>query len=170
MKEPAVFDLMGAVGPDAPTEIAENGAKQSASPFAATLFPPYALLGVAEVLKDGAEKYGAWNWLGISAEEHLNHAIVHTYLHLLHDESEGLIGHLLRVATRANMALHVEIARIIAERKGETNLKQTIDDALKEFDLAKGYIVKTCPNCQSQARYYNGTKEFLCLNCKTFVK
>lgn len=163
MKEPGVFDLSKVGGPEAPTEVAANGAKQSASPFRPTLFPPYAFLGVSEILKNGALKYEAWNWLNIPCDEHLDHMLVHTNLHILKDESEGLLGHLLRVATRANMALHVEIARIIAERKGIT-APALLAEVVKSN--MKGKIVKTCPHCQETGEYAFDLKLFLCNKCK----
>ena len=46
------------VQPDVPTEINENGGRQSATPYAFHFLPPHALFAAAEVAKYGAEKYG----------------------------------------------------------------------------------------------------------------
>ena len=61
----------------------EQGGKQSKIPGRYDLLPPIALGEIAVVLGEGAEKYGEWNWLGISTLSHLNHAIRHlvAYLH-----------------------------------------------------------------------------------------
>lgn len=170
MKEPAIFNLAGVVGPDAPIETAANGAQQSASPFRPTLFPPYAFLAISEVVKLGAEKYEAWNWLKISTLEHMDHMLVHSFMHVLEDDSEGLIGHLLRVATRANMALHVEIAKIIQERKIKVKevvavSAEIIAKELHAQESMKGKIVKTCPHCQLSSSYAFAMKRYLCAGC-----
>lgn len=97
------------VGPDAPTVENTNGAKQSQSPYEARLLPMRALLEIAKVLKSGAEKYGEENWRGLSVSEHLNHDLVHVMAHLAGDRSEGDVGHLVRHACRALMALEMAL-------------------------------------------------------------
>lgn len=83
------------VGPDAPTEIKPNGAKQSDSPYRLDLIPPKALLNTAAILKQGAVKYGENNWRGLSVEDNLNHALVHIYAYLASDRQDDHLGHAL---------------------------------------------------------------------------
>lgn len=71
----------------------ETGAKQSKSFYRCDLLPPHAILRVAEVLHHGAEKYGAWNWLPIPFDEHLNHALIHLFAFQAGDTSEDHLGH-----------------------------------------------------------------------------
>lgn len=91
------------VGPDAETVTNAKGAKQSAVPYRMDLVPPRALLDVARVLNDGAEKYGEWNWTGLSIADHLNHALVHIEAHLAGDRSDD---HLAHATCRLLFALH----------------------------------------------------------------
>lgn len=104
VKVPAPPFQVNGVGPDAPIETTENGAKQSATPFAATSLPPKALLAIAAVQKGGDDKYGADNWRELPIVDHLNHAQVHYLAHMAGDTSEK---HLEHYATRALMALEL---------------------------------------------------------------
>lgn len=90
------------VGKDAPTVTNATGGKQSHSPYRADLLPPHALLAVAEVLKHGADKYGANNWQAITVAENLNHALVHLLAIQAGDTSDE---HLEHAATRILFAL-----------------------------------------------------------------
>lgn len=92
------------VGKDAETVVNENGAKQSAMPYRCDLMPPLADLHVAGILAEGSKKYGEWNWLGIPAHEHINHALIHIRAFFAGDSSDDHIGHF---ACRAMMALEV---------------------------------------------------------------
>lgn len=85
--------LIPGVGPNAPTSILPNGAKQSASPYRLDLIPPLSLFDVATVLAYGATKYGVDNWRGISVEDHLNHALQHIYAFLAGDRQDNHLGH-----------------------------------------------------------------------------
>ena len=77
------------VQPDVPTEVNENGGRQSATPYAFHFLPPHALFAAAEVAKYGAEKYGETllnrNYKKIPPEEHVNHAIQHLFAYLAGD-------------------------------------------------------------------------------------
>ena len=68
------------IQPDVPTEVNENGGRQSATPYAFHFLPPHAMFAAAEVAKYGAEKYGETlfdrNYKKIPPEEHVNHAIL----------------------------------------------------------------------------------------------
>lgn len=54
-----------------------NGGKQSFIKGRYDILPFVALKSVAEVLAEGADKYGEWNWHDIESKYHLNHAIKH---------------------------------------------------------------------------------------------
>lgn len=86
-------NMIADVGPDAPIETAANGAKQSRTPARMDIFPPLAALHVGGILKEGAAKYGEWNWLGIPVNEHINHAMIHLLAHIAGDASDDHIGH-----------------------------------------------------------------------------
>lgn len=91
-----------------PTVINEHGAKEAATPFRFDLVPPLALAEVAEILAEGAKKYGEGNWRGLSIETNLNHALQHIYAHLSGDENER---HLSHAACRLMFALDIYIHR-----------------------------------------------------------
>jgi hypothetical protein len=113
-----------AVGPDAEVITNEAGAHQSHVPFRFDLIPPGALFAVAEILSQGAEKYGAENWRGITDPAvHANHSLAHFYSWLCGDDSEGTpLEHLARAFCRAAFALEMEVLRLRAG--GPQRLKQ----------------------------------------------
>ncbi len=90
------------VGPDAPIVTAANGAKQSHTPYRCDLLPAKSLLHIANILDAGAKKYGANNWRGLPAEDHINHALVHILAHEAGDTQDDHLGH---AACRMLMAL-----------------------------------------------------------------
>lgn len=94
------------VGPDASTETNEHGASQSKALYAFTSLDPHALFRVAATAAFGDAKYGVDNWRGISALDHLNHALTHIHAHLADDTSDD---HLAHAACRMLMALAVDI-------------------------------------------------------------
>src|SRR5262245_38136020 len=97
--------IVNGMGPDTPTYANENGGRQSDIPFACHLLPASALLSVARILKDGADKYGPDNWRSIPRHEHLNHCLAHVLAHLAGDSSDDHLGH---AATRLLFALETE--------------------------------------------------------------
>lgn len=99
--EPARGEGLG-LGKDAPVTTNAAGGRQSHTPYRCDLFPPFAFLAVSEVLKHGADKYGANNWHAITVSEHLNHAIGHLFALLAGD---GTDDHLEHAACRVVMAL-----------------------------------------------------------------
>jgi hypothetical protein len=113
-----------AVGPDAEVITNEAGAHQSHVPFRFDLIPPGALFAVAEILSQGAEKYGAENWRGITDPAvHANHSLAHFYSWLCGDDSEGTpLEHLARAFCRAAFALEMEVLRLRAG--GPQRIKQ----------------------------------------------
>ena len=87
------------VTPDAPVVTNEKGGKQSASPYAFELLPPYALFEAAKVARHGADKYGETfgdrNYTKIDSKSHLNHALQHIYAYLAGDTSDDHLAHAL---------------------------------------------------------------------------
>lgn len=97
--------IIEGVGKDAPVVENEVGAKQSGSPYRCDLFPPQAMLAVAKVLKEGADKYGDENWRGIPIRDHLSHAMTHMLAYLAGDSQDDHLGH---AACRMLMALDLK--------------------------------------------------------------
>lgn len=91
-----------------------HGGKQSALPYRCDLFPPTAMLKLAEVLAKGATTYGDRNWRLITVNEHLNHATTHILKHHAGDTSEP---HLSHAACRMLMALEISLVGMDKEAK-----------------------------------------------------
>jgi len=91
--------IISGVSPDAPVVTNEKGGKQSASPYAFELLPPYAMFKAAEVARHGADKYGEKfgdrNYIKIDSKSHLNHALQHIYAYLSGDVSDDHLAHAL---------------------------------------------------------------------------
>jgi hypothetical protein len=92
---------------NAPTITNNKGASQSHLPYRFDLFDGPAMFRMAEVLDEGARKYGEGNWRGITVEDHLNHMIAHAYAYLSGDDSDD---HLSHVMCRAMFAQGCDIA------------------------------------------------------------
>ena len=99
------------VGPDAPVVTNEKGGKQSKVLGRFDLLPPRALIEVAKVLEEGANKYGEENWRQIESRSHLNHILQHAAAYLANDNSDDHLSHL---CCRAMMLLEM----VILEREG----------------------------------------------------
>jgi hypothetical protein len=97
---------MSGVGPEAPTVENEQGGKQSLKRWRFDLVHPGAYFVLGRILDHGARKYGEWNWLKISTEDHLNSVIMHAYAYLSGDRSDDHLGHIL---ARAMFALGVAL-------------------------------------------------------------
>ena len=82
----------------------QNGAIQTKLPTRMDLIPADVLLKVSSVLAEGADKYGEWNWKGITVEDNLNHALTHVYRYLDGDNSEP---HLVHAICRLMFASHI---------------------------------------------------------------
>lgn len=83
------------MGPDIPSVYNEKGAGQSDLPYRFDLIDGPALFKMAEVLSEGAKKYGENNWRGIEMEDHLNHLIAHAYAYLAGDTSDDHLSHIM---------------------------------------------------------------------------
>lgn len=101
-------EVIAGVGPDAPVVENEHGAKQSQSPYRMDLIDAKALLKIAQVHKQGGDKYGDTNWHNIPVNDHINHALVHIYAHLAEDTSDE---HLAHAATRMIFALALQLRK-----------------------------------------------------------
>ena len=92
-------EILLGVSPDAPVVTNEKGGKQSASPYAFELLPPYAMFQAAEVARHGADKYGEKfgdrNYVKIDSKSHLNHALQHIFAYLAGDTSDNHLAHAL---------------------------------------------------------------------------
>ena len=82
----------------------ENGATQTKLPTRMDLIPADVLLQASATLSEGADKYGEWNWKGITVEDNLNHALTHVYRYLDGDNSEP---HLVHAICRLMFASHI---------------------------------------------------------------
>lgn len=82
-----------------------DGASQSRTPCRMDLIPPLSLLEISMVLATGADKYGEWNWTGLSTHDHLNHALTHITGWLAGDRSEN---HLVNAGCRILFAIHTQ--------------------------------------------------------------
>ena len=81
------------LGKDAPMVTNERGGKQSELNYRMDLVPPLALLNVAKVLKEGANKYDELNWKNITPNDHINHALCHLFALLAGDATDEHLAH-----------------------------------------------------------------------------
>lgn len=109
--------VINGVGKDARVVDAGNGAVQSDLPYAFQHLDPQALFAMANVMYEGAQKYGppGDNWRKISVESHLNHMISHAYAWLAGDRTDD---HLAHMACRAMGALQVSLTGEAASKDG----------------------------------------------------
>lgn len=82
------------VGKDAPIVVNEKGGKQSKTAYAFHLCDYDALLALAEVLQEGAERYERDNWRKIPSDEHFNHMLIHAIAYLKGDKQDDHLGHM----------------------------------------------------------------------------
>ena len=88
-------DIAKIAGPDAPVTFNAKGGGQSDLPARFDLIDGKAMFAMAQVLDEGAKKYGANNWRKIDIEDHLNHLIMHAYAYLAGDRSDGHLSHIM---------------------------------------------------------------------------
>jgi hypothetical protein len=101
---PQRYDLVEVERKQEPVHTNEEGGKQSDVDYAFSAIPPNAILAVASVFKQGLLRYGRDNWKKIPTEDHINHAVGHSFKHLSGDRTEA---HLANAACRALMALEM---------------------------------------------------------------
>jgi hypothetical protein len=92
------------------------GGKQSALERRFDLISPIAMQRLAHVLWYGAQRYGDDNWRGITADDHLNHAIDHVYEFLAGDNLEDHLGHAF---CRIMMALDIAETGVVVQGEDE---------------------------------------------------
>jgi hypothetical protein len=93
------------LGPDQPTITNASGATQSDIPYRCDLLDGRAILAMAKVLSQGANKYGVNNWRSIPCNEHINHAMAHVFAFLGNDKQDDHLEHafcrmMMAVATK----------------------------------------------------------------------
>ncbi|PYE51558.1 hypothetical protein HUB98_05975 [Paenibacillus barcinonensis] len=99
-------EVVKGVGKDAPTVTNELGGKQSQVLYRFDLLNPAAMFEMTKVLKYGADKYGADNWMNIEVRDHINHMLIHAYAYLAGDTSDEHLSHIM---CRAMFAQAVEL-------------------------------------------------------------
>lgn len=97
--------MIKGIGKDAPVTTNNAGGKQSIAPYACELLPPRAILSVAKVMGDGAEKYEKDNWRKIPRSDHLRKMLTHVFAWLAGDRQDD---HLEHAACRMLMALETD--------------------------------------------------------------
>ena len=83
----------------------ENGAKRDSIPERFDLIPMAALRECAEVMAEGARRYGDDNWRGLPLREMLNHGMRHLALYMSGDRSEPHLSH-----AACNLLMAMEVA------------------------------------------------------------
>lgn len=105
LKPEKLVKIEGA-GKESPTHENSRGGKQSNIPYRFDLIDGPALAAMANVLSEGAQKYGEDNWRLIDINDHLNHLLMHTYAFLAGDTQDDHLSHIL---CRATFALAVQL-------------------------------------------------------------
>lgn len=70
-----------------------KGGKQSKITTRLDLIDPETLIRLGEILAEGSERYGDWNWLNIDMRSNLNHALRHIMLALDGNTDDDHLGH-----------------------------------------------------------------------------
>lgn len=136
-----MMNLNQYVGKHLETVTNSKGGKQSRLDVRFDLIPAIPLFEVALVLKEGADKYGEWNWQKIPTSNHINHALSHIYAYLAGDTSDD---HLAHAACRILFAIHTE-----SDKTGNTQEFVSKDD----YDRLARYCIAI--ECQLE-RYKRG--------------
>lgn len=97
------------MGNTVPVYTNATGGKQSDIPYRFDLLPPLSLAKVAQILDQGAKKYGENNWHKIPVNENLNHALAHIISYLAGDNQED---HLRNALCRVFFASEVELMNV----------------------------------------------------------
>jgi 5'(3')-deoxyribonucleotidase len=91
--KPGEMIFIPGLGKDAPTVVNENGGRQSELKYRFDLMYAPAMFSLANILAEGADKYGEWNWAKIGIHENVNHALSHIYAYLAGDGQDDHLGH-----------------------------------------------------------------------------
>ncbi len=89
-------------------KILKSCGDQTKIPFSIKNYIAPALLRVAKVEHEGAEKYGDDNWHYVSKEDDITHAIRHLILSMTGSNEDGKDDHLAHAACRIMMAIGLE--------------------------------------------------------------
>jgi 5'-nucleotidase len=81
------------VGRDVMVDVNDAGGKQSKLDYRFDLIDPLALFRIANILYDGANKYGEENWRKIALKDNLNHALMHIFAYLAGDAQDQHLSH-----------------------------------------------------------------------------
>lgn len=92
-KESKINALINGVSSDVKIAINSVGVKQPALSYRFDLIDPFTIFRLAHILSEGAQKYGEWNWRGLTIQDNINHAIIHLYAFLAGDEQDDHLGH-----------------------------------------------------------------------------
>lgn len=123
-------------------EMKASGAVQNYVEEAFELVPYPTISAIASTMKEGMEKYGYRNYMGIPKEEHVGRAIRHMYKYLSGDTSEE---HLAHAITRLGFAVEM---KHLEEEAGNHTLFPHLKDALKKDEpssIIADYIVTNNP-------------------------
>ena len=93
--------------------VGHSGGKQSKIKAWPTELPASALLDVAEIMQQGAKKYGCKNWWAISVKSELDHAMNHVLQCLAYDDLDRAQGGSLRYTDKMREELGHAAARIL---------------------------------------------------------
>ena len=110
------------VSPDTPIVTNVRGGKQSDTPYAFHMQPIKSMFAAAQVAAYGAKKYGETidqrNYVKISVQDHINHAIQNLYAYQVGDTTDD---HLAHAIVRTMFAYDVSIAE-----DGDTREENTV--------------------------------------------
>lgn len=118
-------------------EMKESGAVQNYVEEAFELVPYPTISAIASTMKEGMEKYGYRNYMGIPKEEHVGRAIRHMYKYLSGDTSEE---HLAHAITRLGFAVEM---KHLEEEAGNHTLFPHLKDALQKGEIAESALDNT---------------------------
>lgn len=96
-------DEIQEASPDPKIETNQYGGMQTRIDEDFIQLSPQFLLALANLAKQGGDKYGKFNWFQITTSEHLNHALTHIFEELSGDHSPEE-DHLLNAACRLMFA------------------------------------------------------------------
>jgi len=126
-KESGIFAPVAEYGPDEETkEMKSSGAIQNYVEESFEIIPRPTISAIARTMKEGLEKYGYRNYMGIPKEEHIGRAIRHMYAYLDGDTTEE---HLAHAITRLGFAVEM---KHIEEQEGRHELFPHLKDVLKK--------------------------------------